>query len=127
MPRNSILEREIQKALKSYAIPFRSNVKELPGSPDLVFDACKTVLFINGCFWHRHLNCKFSVIPKKNISQWISTFNYQVKRDQEVKFDLEALGWCYKVLWECELSPGNSWNSNNLSQYVLNLVNPQFI
>jgi DNA mismatch endonuclease (patch repair protein) len=79
-------------------------VKQLPGTPDLTFPRFKTIVFVHGCFWHRHPACSVASVPKSNTEYWLGKFEKNIHRDREVKQKLEALGWRVIVVWECELS-----------------------
>ena len=81
---------------------FRLHAKKLPGSPDLVFPARKTVLFVHGCFWHRHQGCPYCYVPKSNMEFWCEKFRENVERDKRVRTELEEIGWRVAVIWECE-------------------------
>lgn len=80
--------------------------KKLPGKPDLVFPKFKTVVFVNGCFWHGHEDpkCKLARTPKSRIEFWTNKFKENKKRDRENKEKLELMGWHVLTIWECELS-----------------------
>ncbi len=81
---------------------FRLHQRGLPGSPDLVFPRLKVAIFVHGCFWHRHENCKYAYNPKTNVEFWISKFKNNVLRDKKVQGELEEMGWHVAVIWECE-------------------------
>lgn len=68
----------------------------------------KTVIFINGCFWHGHENCKYFVVPKTKTEWWLEKINRTKQRDLLKTKELESLGWCVKVIWECELKTGKT-------------------
>lgn len=119
MPRNSQLERTIQKALTAEGVSFRSNVKGLPGTPDFVFDTDQAVLFIHGCYWHRHSNCARAAFPRGNISEWLRTFNDQVVRDHVAHYELVSLGWESSVLWECEFSELDMTDTHEIASLIL--------
>ncbi len=74
----------------------------LPGKPDIVFAKHKCCIFINGCFWHRHKNCKYAYVPKSNKEFWLNKFNDNIERDKRVQNDLIAKGWNVEIIWECE-------------------------
>jgi len=78
----------------------------LPGHPDLVFKKFKSVIFVNGCFWHRHLDpsCKLSRFPKSNTEFWEQKFSKNVERDKRVLYELKQMGWRSLIIWECELA-----------------------
>ena len=93
----------IRKALFAKGFRYRVNFKELPGKPDLTFVSLKKVIFIHGCFWHRH-GCKRSTFPKSNVKYWREKFENNTKRDEIVQDQLEDLFWKYLVIWECEIN-----------------------
>ncbi len=74
----------------------------LPGKPDIVFSGYKTVIFVHGCFWHRHEGCKDATIPKTNTEWWLKKLNTNIERDKKAKNDLENSGWKVIIVWECE-------------------------
>ena len=79
------------------------NVKRLPGSPDIVLPKYRTVIFVHGCFWHGHKDCKNATTPKTNTEFWTAKINRNQERDQEVWRQLEAKGWSVIIVWECQL------------------------
>jgi DNA mismatch endonuclease (patch repair protein) len=82
---------------------YRLRNNRLPGRPDLVFHKFGAVVFVHGCFWHRHRGCKVASTPKSNVDFWNEKFANTVKRDRRVKRALERNGWRVLVVWECEL------------------------
>lgn len=93
----------VRKYLHGMGLRYGLHNKKLPGSPDIVLRKYKTVIFINGCFWHGHDNCRYYRLPKSNIEFWQTKINRNRERD---KRDIEALrkrGWRVIVIWECEL------------------------
>ena len=94
--------------------------KELPGIPDIVLSKHRTVIFIHGCFWHRHADCKFTYTPKSRVDFWAAKFDRNVERDIEVKKELEELGWNVITIWECETSSTQDLEKT-LSNQLLNL------
>jgi DNA mismatch endonuclease, patch repair protein len=81
---------------------FRLHQRNLPGSPDLVFPRLKLAIFVNGCFWHRHVNCKHAYDPKTNVEFWTRKFRNNVLRDKKMKEELEKMGWRVAIIWECK-------------------------
>lgn len=77
--------------------------KNLPGSPDIVLRRFKTVIFVHGCFWHGHENCRYYRLPKSNIEFWQSKVEHNRARDERVQAELHAKGWRVLIIWECEL------------------------
>ncbi len=113
--KNSKPERQVRSVLHRMGYRFRLHVKELPGRPDLVLPKYRTVIFVHGCFWHRHENCKFAYNPKSRIDFWESKFKRNVERDTEVKKELQVLGWKVITIWECE-----TVNNDILKQILIN-------
>lgn len=100
-------ERMIAAILAKLGYRFFQNVSHLPGSPDFVMRDSKKLIFVHGCFWHRH-GCRKSSTPKTNTDFWIRKFATNVKRDRRVIKLLKRRGWSVLVLWECKLSDGRS-------------------
>jgi len=88
-----------------HRLGFRYNLKNkhLPGSPDLVFPKYRTVVFVHGCFWHRHPGCKDASTPKSNQSLWAKKFSENLQRDARAVKALSQDGWNVLIVWECEL------------------------
>ena len=98
-------EELVRKYLFSKGFRYRKNVRTLPGSPDLVLPKYQTVIFVNGCFWHGHKNCKYFVWPKSNTEFWRKKIEANMERDKRKKSQLEDMGWTVLTVWECELRP----------------------
>jgi len=96
----------VRKYLFSKGYRFRKNDKRFAGKPDIVMPKYKTIIFINGCFWHQHEGCKRAAMPKDNYDYWAPKLTRNKERDSENKVKLELLGWTVIVIWECELSRG---------------------
>jgi len=93
----------------------------LPGKPDIVLARHRAVIFVHGCFWHRHKGCKDATIPKTRTDWWLEKLNKNVKRDIKVKEELERNGWKVIVIWECELVPEKINNmTKKLKEEILN-------
>lgn len=99
---NSKPEEIVRKYLFSQGFRYRKNVRTLPGCPDIVLPKYKTVIFVNGCFWHRH-DCPRFVWPSTNQEYWKPKILRNVERDQKNNEELKALGWKVITVWECEL------------------------
>jgi DNA mismatch endonuclease, patch repair protein len=76
----------------------------LPGRPDIVLPKYKTVIFVHGCFWHRHQGCKFCTTPSTQQDKWLEKFKLNEMRDAAAQLALKQLGWKVIVVWECELN-----------------------
>lgn len=100
---NSKPEVTVRKYLFSKGLRYRKNVKDLPGKPDLVFPKYKTVVFVNGCFWHAHQGCSRFVMPKSHTEYWSTKIARNAERDAENYTKLKDLGWNVYIVWECEL------------------------
>lgn len=96
-------EEIVAKYLFSQGFRYRRNVKKLPGTPDIVLKKYKTVIFVNGCFWHMHEGCKYFVWPKDNSEFWKNKLLANKERDEKEKKEIEELGWEVIVVWECQL------------------------
>jgi len=97
-------ELAVRSALHKMGYSFRLNKKDLPGKPDIVLSKYRTVIFVHGCFWHRHDNCKFAYSPKSRTDFWEAKFARNIQRHGEVTRQLENLGWRVITVWECELA-----------------------
>lgn len=104
---NSKPEEKVRKYLFSQGLRYRKNVKRLPGCPDLVLAKYKTVVFVNGCFWHKH-DCPRFVWPSSNEEYWRRKINGNVERDKKNYALLENQGWQVLVIWECQLKKGKA-------------------
>lgn len=101
--KNTKPEELVRKFLFSQGFRYRKNDARLPGTPDIVLPKYKTVIFVNGCFWHGHSNCKYFVVPKTNTEFWLNKIETNRQRDARKTFELQSLGWRVIVLWECQL------------------------
>ena len=101
--KNTKPEENVRKYLFSKGFRYRKNDKRYPGKPDVVLPKYKTVIFINGCFWHHHENCKYASQPKDNAEFWNIKFYNNVARDKKNIAELESAGWRVIVIWECEV------------------------
>lgn len=99
---NTKPEELVRRYLFSKGFRYRKNVKDLPGKPDIVLPKYKTVIFVNGCFWHKH-DCPRFVWPSSNQEYWIPKILKTVERDKENTRKLTALGWEVITVWECQL------------------------
>lgn len=99
---NTAPERRVQRILKRLGYRFETNVKSLPGTPDIVLLDYNVVIFVHGCFWHHH-NCCRGRLPRRNRQEWKRYFKYTETRIAKSIKKLENLGWIVYVLWECEI------------------------
>jgi len=99
---NTSPEMRVRRAAYALGLRFRLHRKDLPGRPDLVFPKHATVIFVHGCFWHRHPGCSKASTPKSRIEYWTRKFEANVARDKAVAQELQQLGWRVLTIWECE-------------------------
>ncbi|MCA0851353.1 very short patch repair endonuclease [Salipiger thiooxidans] len=98
---------------------FRLHAPGLPGTPDIVLPKYRTVIFVHGCFWHRHEGCSNATMPKTRTDFWTEKFRRTVERDQEKQAQLERAGWRVLTVWECELKSNPSETSQILKNQIL--------
>jgi len=101
--KNTKPEELVRKYLFSRGLRFRKNDKRYPGHPDIVLPKYKTIVFINGCFWHMHEGCSRSVLPKSNTDYWVPKLERNKEKDMESKRLLSEQGWNVIIVWECDL------------------------
>ena len=99
-------EEAVRKYLFSKGLRYRKNVKTLPGKPDIVLPKYKTIVFVNGCFWHGHQNCRYFVMPKSNAEYWSEKIKRNKERDITIYNQLTELGWNVITVLECGLKNG---------------------
>jgi DNA mismatch endonuclease (patch repair protein) len=107
---NTTPERVVRSTLHRLGYRYRLHDARLPGKPDLSFPSRRIALFVHGCFWHRHQNCKRAATPSARQDYWLAKFERNVRRDSENRFKIEELGWTVLVVWECQLR-GIDWIS----------------
>lgn len=110
-------EEIVRKYLFSKGLRYRKNDRRFPGTPDIVLPKYKTVVFVNGCFWHAHMGCKHFVMPKTNVQFWEEKILKNVERDQKNYEILKESGWNVLVVWECELKKDKRENTLNYLYY----------
>lgn len=101
--KNTRPEEMVRKYLFAQGFRYRKNDSRFPGKPDIVLPKYKTVIFVNGCFWHGHEGCRYFVWPKNNSDFWKSKINGNVRRDSHNAQLLAEQGWNVITIWECEL------------------------
>ena len=117
----------LRNYLFSKGYRYRKNYKKLPGRPDIVFVSKKIAIFVNGCFWHQHENCKIANKPRSNTAFWDEKFKKNLERDIRNQQLLKDLGWDPIVIWECEILDINR-NPKDLNPIVNRLnINNNFL
>ncbi|WP_426991856.1 very short patch repair endonuclease [Methylomonas sp. CM2] len=102
--KDSIPEMKLRRMIHKMGYRYRLHVSGLPGTPDLVFPRRRAVIFMHGCFWHRHLDCRLARLPKSKLDFWIGKLEANRQRDQSNQQRLLQLGWRVMVVWECEMA-----------------------
>ena len=103
--KNTRPEELVRKYLFAQGFRYRKNDKRLPGSPDIVLPKYKTVIFVNGCFWHGHTGCKYFIWPKNNAEFWRNKITTNIQRDAKKIEQLNSMSWNVITVWECQLRP----------------------
>jgi len=100
-------EMTVRRLLFSMGYRYRLHGRSLPGSPDIIFKSKKKVIFVHGCFWHRHEGCRLARLPKSRLDFWIPKLEGNRERDARTLLQLKSQGWDAFVIWECELKDLN--------------------
>ena len=117
---NTKPEEMVRKYLFSRGLRYRKNAKTLPGKPDIVLAKYKTIIFVNGCFWHGHNGCKYFVMPKSNTDYWREKIKKNIERDRKNYNNLSELGWNVITVWECQLK--KNMCKNTLEYLYYNII-----
>lgn len=120
--RNTKPEILVRRFLFAAGMRFRNNVRRLPGTPDIVLRKYKTVIFINGCFWHGHTDCYLFHLPKSNTEFWRNKIERNRARDARINLQLRDLGWNVIQIWECQLRPKYRQATLESLLYTLNHI-----
>ena len=100
--RDTAPERAVRRELYGLGIRYRLHNGKLPGRPDIVIGRLRTVIFVHGCYWHRHPGCRLAYTPKSNVEFWLAKLEGNAARDARNQDRLTELGWQVIVIWECE-------------------------
>lgn len=101
--KDTSIEVKVRKYLFSLGFRYRKNDNRLPGKPDIVLPKYHTVIFVHGCFWHRHQGCKYATTPKTRMEYWLPKFDRNVENDNIHRQQLESAGWNVITIWECDI------------------------
>lgn len=115
--KDSKAELAVRRLVHALGFRYRLHGSGIPGRPDLVFRSRRKVIFVHGCFWHRHEGCKLARLPKSRLDFWGPKLERNRERDREVKSKLRAAGWRSLVVWECEVS-----NADELASRVVGFL-----
>jgi len=117
--KDTSIEIKVRKYLYHHGFRYRKNVRELPGVPDIVIYKYRTVIFINGCFWHHHYNCKYATFPKSRVEYWTKKINKNVDNDNRHYQQLKQLDYKVIVVWECEIKDCFDYRMKELINEIL--------
>lgn len=119
--KNTVPELVLRQAMHKRGFRFRLHVKQLPGRPDLLFPKYKAAVFVHGCFWHRHRNCRYATTPATRTEFWQTKFAANVARDSLLVMALINSGWRVAIIWECSLrnSVGIQETAEELSKWLV--------
>ena len=115
--KNTSPEMRVRSMLHKRGYRYRLHSDSLPGRPDIVFPSRKTVIFIHGCFWHRHEGCSKTTTPRTRRQFWQEKFDQNVERDRNVRRTLRKLGWKVITVWECE-----TFNADKLLGFLVRVL-----
>lgn len=111
-------ELTLRKGLFALGLRYRLHDRKLPGRPDIVLSRWNAVVFVHGCFWHRHPGCRFATTPATRIEFWLDKFEKNVARDQRNVVALQTLGWRVLVVWECDIKADPSGTIKRVEQWI---------
>ena len=117
--KDTSIEIIVRKYLFHHGFRYRKNVTTLPGKPDILLPKYKTVIFVNGCFWHHHYGCKLAYIPKTNIEYWIDKFNTNIENDIKHEKELKQMGYKVITVWDCELKECFEYRMTELMSEIM--------
>lgn len=123
--KNTKPEMTVRRYLHARGFRYRLHARGLPGSPDLVLPRYRVAIFVHGCFWHRHTDCRYATTPGSNIEQWARKFTSNMERDARKLAALEDAGWRVIVVWECELRRAAEERLERLSTEILSPALPE--
>ncbi len=114
--KNTIPEIIVRKFLFSHGLRFRLHDKKLPGKPDIILKKYNTAIFVNGCFWHGHEQCKYYRLPKSNVEYWSDKIEKNIKKDSVAHSKLKEMKYKVIVIWECQIKNGS------FSDFILDMI-----
>jgi DNA mismatch endonuclease (patch repair protein) len=101
--RNTSPEKTVRRCLRKLGVHYRSHARRLPGTPDFILPDLETALFVNGCFWHGHKDCRRASIPSSNTIFWKKKIAGNITRDKKKARELRSLGWHVETIWQCQM------------------------
>lgn len=111
--KDSVAEMRLRRLIHGMGYRYRLHIGSLPGKPDLVFSSRKAVIFMHGCFWHRHDGCRLARLPKSRVAFWLDKLEANRRRDAVNLDRLRELGWRILVIWECQMQASDLTEVSN--------------
>ena len=121
--KDTSIELKVRKYLYHHGFRYKKNDNTLPGTPDIVISKYRVVIFINGCFWHHHYNCKYATLPKTRQDYWLKKIDRNVDNDLKHYKELEQLDYKVIVVWECEIKECFEYRMRELVNEILEEIN----
>ena len=118
--KDTSIEIQVRKYLFSQGFRYRKHVSTLPGKPDIVLPKYHAVVFVNGCFWHRHPGCKDAYMPKSRMEFWQEKFDHNIQNDEQHRKELTEAGWKVITIWECEINKHFDKTMKSLISQIIN-------
>lgn len=121
--KDTSIELKVRKYLYHHGFRYKKNDKTLPGTPDIVISKYRVVIFINGCFWHHHYDCRYATLPKTRQNYWLKKINRNVDNDLKHYKELKQLDYKVIVVWECEIKECFEYRMRMLINEIININN----
>lgn len=121
--KDTSIELKVRKYLYHHGFRYKKNDKTLPGTPDIVISKYRVVIFINGCFWHHHYDCRYATLPKTRQNYWLKKINRNVDNDLKHYKELKQLDYKVIVVWECEIKECFEYRMRELVNEILEEIN----
>lgn len=116
--KDTSVEKKVRSYLFAQGFRFRKNDPRLPGKPDIVLPKYHTVIFVHGCFWHRHPGCKYATTPSTNAEYWTKKFSRNIENDNKHSQELTSQGWKVLIVWECDIRNRFSASMDELEKAI---------